>query len=62
VKQLKISMGIWGNTNLPDRFHISGVSDFVPVVDRIREVGEIQGVDGPKLAKLVRDCTRSVRM
>ena len=45
----KISMGIWGNTNLADRFNINGFGDFVPVIDRIKEVGEIEGVDGIEL-------------
>jgi xylose isomerase len=49
VEQLKISMGIWGNTNLPDRFNPEGFGEFVPVLDRIREVGEIEGVDGIEL-------------
>ncbi len=46
---LKISMGIWGNTNLADRFNVQGFGEFVPVLDRIREVGEIEGVDGIEL-------------
>jgi sugar phosphate isomerase/epimerase len=46
---LKISMGIWGNTNLPDRFNTQGFGEPVSVLDRIREVGEIQGVDGIEL-------------
>lgn len=45
----KISMGIWGNTNLPDRFNTQGFGEFVPVLDRIRQVGEIEGVDGIEL-------------
>ena len=49
MKQLKISMGIWGNTNLPDRFNVQGFGEPVAVLDRIREVGEIEGVDGIEL-------------
>jgi xylose isomerase len=46
---MKISMGIWGNTNLADRFNVKGFGEFVPVLDRIKEVGEIDGVDGIEL-------------
>jgi xylose isomerase len=49
MDELKISMGIWGNTNLVDRFNTEGFGEFVPVLDRIREVGEIEGVDGIEL-------------
>ncbi len=49
MKELKISMGIWGNTNLPDRFNVEGFGEFVPVMDRIREVGRIEGIDGIEL-------------
>ncbi|MCX8036911.1 MAG: sugar phosphate isomerase/epimerase [Candidatus Sumerlaeia bacterium] len=49
MSNLKISMGIWGNTNLADRFNVKGFGDFVPVIDRIKEVGEIEGVDGIEL-------------
>jgi len=42
-------MGIWGNTNLPDRFNISGFGEPVSVIDRIKEIGEIEGVDGIEL-------------
>lgn len=45
----KISMGIWGNTNLRDRFNVNGFGEDVPVLDRIREVGEIDGIDGIEL-------------
>ncbi len=45
----KISMGIWGNTNLRDRFNINGFGEEVSVLDRIREVGEIEGIDGIEL-------------
>ncbi len=47
--KLKISMGIWGNTNLPDRFNLSGFGEFVPVIDRIKELGQIEGIDGIEL-------------
>ena len=46
---LKISMGIWGNTNLPDRFNTKGFGTDVPVIDRIRQVGGIDGIDGIEL-------------
>jgi len=49
MEKLKISMGIWGNTNLVDRFNVEGFGEFVPVLDRIKEVGEIDGVDGIEL-------------
>ena len=49
MNNLRISMGIWGNTNLADRFNVKGFGEFVPVLDRIREVGEIEGVDGIEL-------------
>jgi len=49
MDELKISMGIWGNTNLVDRFNVEGFGEYVPVLDRIREVGEIEGVDGIEL-------------
>ena len=49
MQKLKISMGIWGNTNLPDRFNVSGFGEFVPVIDRIKEVGQIEGIDGIEL-------------
>jgi sugar phosphate isomerase/epimerase len=49
AKELKISMGIWGNTNLPDRFNISGFGEFIPVIERIKQVGEIEGVAGIEL-------------
>ena len=45
----KICMGIWGNTNLPDRFNTKGFGTHVPVLDRIKQVGEIDGVDGIEL-------------
>ena len=49
MNELKISMGIWGNTNLPDRFNTKGFGEFVPVVDRIKEIGQIDGIDGIEL-------------
>ncbi len=49
MSDLKISMGIWGNTNLVDRFNVNGFGEFVPVIDRIKEVGEIEGIDGIEL-------------
>jgi sugar phosphate isomerase/epimerase len=49
MKPMKISMGIWGNTNLPDRFNTEGFGEFVPVIDRIKQVGGIDGVDGIEL-------------
>ncbi len=45
----KICMGIWGNTNLRDRFNINGFGEDVPVLDRIKQVGEIDDVDGIEL-------------
>jgi len=45
----KICMGIWGNTNLRDRFNINGFGEDVPVIDRIKQVGEIEGIDGIEL-------------
>ena len=45
----KICMGIWGNTNLPDRFNTKGFGEFVPVIDRIRQVGGLEDVDGIEL-------------
>ncbi len=49
MDQMKISMGIWGNTNLVDRFNVEGFGEFVPVLDRIKEVGETDGIDGIEL-------------
>ena len=45
----KISMGIWGNTNLRDRFNVNGFGEDVSVIDRIKQVGEIEGIDGIEL-------------
>jgi len=42
-------MGIWGNTNLRDRFNINGFGEDVSVLDRIKEVGETAGIDGIEL-------------
>lgn len=49
MEELKISMGIWGNTNLVDRFNTQGFGEFVPVIDRIKQVGRIEGIDGFEL-------------
>lgn len=49
MENLKIAMGIWGNTNLVDRFNSKGFGEFVPVIDRIKEVGETAGIDGIEL-------------
>jgi len=49
MENLKIAMGIWGNTNLVDRFNTQGFGEFVPVIDRIKEVGETEGIDGIEL-------------
>ena len=45
----KISMGIWGNTNLRDRFNVDGFGEDVSVIDRIKQVGEAEGIDGIEL-------------
>lgn len=45
----RISMGIWGNTNLRDRFNINGFGEDVGVLESIREVGETEGIDGIEL-------------
>ena len=49
MDDLKICMGIWGNTNLVDRFNVEGFGEFVPVLDRIRQCGEIEGISGFEL-------------
>jgi xylose isomerase len=49
MDELKVSMGIWGMTNLVDRFNPDGFGDFVPVIDRIKQVGEAEGIDGIEL-------------
>jgi L-rhamnose isomerase len=45
----KIAMGIWGITNLRDRFNINGFGEEVSVIDRIKMVGETEGIDGIEL-------------
>ena len=49
MDRMKICMGIWGNTNLVDRFNVNGFGEFVPVLDRIKEVGEFEGLSGIEL-------------
>jgi len=49
VNELKISMGIWGINNLPDRFNTNGFGEYVPVLERIRLIGETEGIDGIEL-------------
>ena len=49
TRDIKISMGIWGNTNLRDRFNPHGFKDDVPVIERIKQVGEIKGIKGIEL-------------
>ena len=49
MEKLKIAMGIWGNTNLVDRFNTQGFGEFVPVIERIKEVGETEDIDGIEL-------------
>lgn len=49
MKDLKISMGIWGINNLPDRFNTQGFKDFIPVLDRIKLCGETAGISGIEL-------------
>ncbi len=49
MDELKICMGIWGQSNLPDRFNVNGFGEFVPVIDRIKECGEIEGIQGIEL-------------
>lgn len=49
MKDLKISMGIWGINNLPDRFNTQGFGEFVPVLDRIKLCGETEGISGIEL-------------
>jgi len=46
---MKISMGIWGINNLPDRFNTQGFGDFIPVLDRIKMCGETEGISGIEL-------------
>jgi len=49
MKKLKISMGIWGINNLPDRFNVKGFGEDIPVLERIKIVGETDGIDGIEL-------------
>jgi len=49
MAKLKISMGLWGINNLPDRFNVDGFGDFIPIIDRIKLIGETGGVDGYEL-------------
>lgn len=49
MRDLKISMGIWGNTNLRDRFNPAGFKDDLPVIKRIEQVGRIKGIQGIEL-------------
>ena len=45
----KICMGIWGMTNLRDRFNVNGFKEEIAVIDRIKMVGETDGIDGIEL-------------
>lgn len=45
----KICMGIWGMTNLRDRFNVNGFKEEVSVIERIKIIGETDGVDGFEL-------------
>lgn len=45
----KICMGIWGMTNLRDRFNVNGFKDEVPVIERIEQIGKTEDVDGIEL-------------
>ena len=45
----KICMGIWGMTNLKDRFNVQGFKEEVSVIDRIKMVGETEDIDGIEL-------------
>ena len=42
-------MGIWGMSNLRDRFNVNGFKEDVPVLERIKLVGECEDVDGFEL-------------
>ena len=42
-------MGIWGMSNLRDRFNVNGFKEDIPVLERIKLVGECEGVDGFEL-------------
>jgi sugar phosphate isomerase/epimerase len=45
----KICMGIWGMSNLRDRFNVDGFKEDIPVLERIKLVGECEGIDGFEL-------------
>jgi len=45
----KICMGIWGMTNLKDRFNVNGFGEEVEVVERIKICGKTEGIDGIEL-------------
>lgn len=64
MSDLRISMGIWGINNLPDRFNVQGFGDFVPVLDRIKLCGETEGISGIELhvpTEITADTERDVR-
>ena len=45
----KICMGIWGMTNLRDRFNVNGFGEEMAVIDRIKAIGRTEDVDGIEL-------------
>jgi xylose isomerase len=45
----KICKGIWGMTNLRDRFNVNGFKEDVSVLERIKICGETDGIDGIEL-------------
>ncbi len=45
----KICMGIWGMTNLRDRFNVNGFKEEISIIDRIKLCGEIDDIDGIEL-------------
>lgn len=47
--ELKISMGIWGINNLPDRFNTNGFGEFIPILERIKMCGKTKGIQGIEL-------------
>ena len=49
MKDLKIAMGIWGINNLPDRFNTNGFKECIPVLDRLKLCGEVEGIQGFEL-------------
>jgi sugar phosphate isomerase/epimerase len=64
MSDLRISMGIWGINNLPDRFNVEGFGDFVPVLDRIKLCGDTEGISGFELhvpTEITADTERDVR-